>query len=148
MSFQRGRKEAFYQHKDILIFILLITTVFLGFYNSCSRSKEYVLTSGKNLESPELDLFCSAFIDQIINKSLHEEMVENDIYQALIEENYKILNLVGSERRLFSRSQEQDCAVIIQDKIGLRRFDVRVNKSFEYPFFYKVQRVDEPKVEG
>ena len=75
-------------------------------------------------------------------------MVAPDIYDVLVEDNYKELKLVGSEVPLFSRAKDDTCAVIIKDKLGLRRFDIWVNKSFEFPYYFRVQKVDEPLVEG
>ncbi len=148
MRFNKSRGDFFLKHKDTLIMALLVVSILLGFFNSCGQEKNYVLTEGKEIEAPELERFCSAFIDQIINKSLHREMVEPDIYDVLVADNYSILKLLGHENALFSRSTEQDCSIIIKDRIGLRRFDIKVNKSKEYPFFYRVQRIDEPKIEG
>ena len=136
------------QYKDKITLLLLMIIIFLGTFNMCSRNKEYVLTDGKKIEAPELEKFCNAFIDQMINKALHKEMVEPDIFEVLIEGNYKVLNLVGHEKSLYSRSSDQDCSVIVQDRLGLRRFDLKVNKSHDYPFFYRVQKIDEPRIEG
>ena len=148
MRFNRDKRVTLSEHKDKITLILLVISILIGATNSCTKEKEYVLTEGKKMEAPELERFCSAFIDQIINKSLHREMVEADIYEVLIQDNYKVLNLVGSERSLYSRSSDRDCSVIVQDKLGLRRFDIKVNKSVDYPFYYRVQRIDEPGIEG
>ena len=148
MRFNREKRVNFSEHKDKVTLILLILSILIGASNSCSKDREYVLTNGKKTEAPEIERFCSAFIEQIINKSLHREMVEPDIYEVLVQDNYKILNLVGSEKSLYSRSSDRDCSVIVKDKLGLRRFDIKVNKSTEYPFFYRVQRIDEPSIEG
>ena len=147
MRFIKTNNGNFTQHKDKVTICLLALCVFLSTLSLFSKEREYVFTEGKKAEAPELENFCLAFINQIINKSLHREMVESDIYDLLIQDNYKVLNLIGEEKTLFSRSVDQDCSVIVQDKLGLRRFDIRVNKSFEYPFFYKVQKIDEPKIE-
>ena len=148
MRFNKCRSDIFLEYKDKITMILLLVSIVIGATNSCSKEKEYVLTDGKKSEAPELEKFCSAFIDQIINKSLHREMVEPDIFDVLVQDNYKVLNLVGGEKSLYSRSNDHDCSVIVQDKLGLRRFDIKVNKAFDYPFYYRVQKIDEPKVEG
>jgi hypothetical protein len=148
MRFSKSRGSVLVEHKDKMTLLLLVLSIFIGLFNSCSRDKEYVLFDGKNVEAPELESFCSAFIDQIINKSLHRQMVEPDIYEVLTQDNYSILKLVGSEKSLYSRSTEEECSVIVKDQLGLRRFDIRVNKSTDYPFYYRVQKIDEPRIEG
>ena len=148
MRFQKERGDVFSNHRDKIMITLLIFNIFLGGLNSCSKGKEFILTDGKKAQAPDLERFCGAFIDQIINKSLHKEMVEPDIYDVLVQDEYKELNLVGSEKTLYSRSSENDCSVIVQDKLGLRRFEIIINKSLDYPFFYRVQKIDEPKIEG
>lgn len=137
----------FKKYKDIAIFSLLILILTISLFNGSSK-KTYVLSNGTERSVPDLGYFCESFINQILNKKLQQEMVEHDIYDVLISENYKILNLVGREQILFSRAEDQQCSVIIQDQLGLRRFEVTVNTSSEYPFHYKVQKVDEPQIEG
>ena len=148
MRFNRGQRVTLSEHKDKITLLLLVISILIGAINSCTKEKEYVLTEGKKTEAPELERFCSAFIDQIINKALHREMVEADIFDVLVQDDYKVLNLVGGEKSLYSRSNDRDCSVIVQDKLGLRRFDIKVNKAFDYPFYYRVQKIDEPKIEG
>jgi hypothetical protein len=135
------------KHKDLAILLILILLLILNII-SIKGDTVYVLTDGKTKEAPELDLFCSSFIEQIINKGLQRNMVEPDIYDVLVSDNYKILNLAGSERVLFSRTNDSSCSVIVKDQIGLRRFEITVNKSTDYPFYYRVQKIDEPTLEG
>ncbi len=148
MSFNRGRNSIFPEKRDKIYLIVLVLILVGTLINSSSTRTVYVLTDGKKSAEPDLEKFCGSFIDQIINKSLHKEMVENDIYDVLVQDNYKVLNLVGREKPLYSRSSEEECSVIVQDQLGLRRFDIRVNKSIDYPFYFRVQRVDEPRIEG
>lgn len=148
MRFSKTKGRVLGENKDKITLALLVLSIFVGLFNSCRKDKEYVLSDGKKAEAPELESFCRAFIDQIINKSLHREMVEPDIYEVLTQNNYSILNLVGSEKSLYSRSNNDECSVIVKDQIGLRRFDIRVNKSIDYPFYYRVQKIDEPRIEG
>lgn len=148
MRFDKGRKFNFSQNKDYIIVGLLGLGIILNFFSLSGSDRTYVLTNGKTVEAPELNQFCVSFIDQILNKSLQVEMVESDIYDVLVQDDYKVLNLMGNEKALFSRVKENTCAVIIQDKLGLRRFEISVNYSYEYPFYYRVQKVDEPMVEG
>lgn len=148
MRFNKSRDHEFFKLKEFMILILLIICVLLGLFNTFSKGTNYVLSNGIETKEPDLELFCNAFINQIINKSLHREMVEPDIYDVLVSDNYKVLNLLGHENALFSRSTENDCSIIVKDRIGLRRFDIKVNKSKEHPFFYRVQRIDEPRIEG
>jgi hypothetical protein len=148
MRFLKNDKFHSLKENQSLILILLILSILIGIYGLFSSDKTYVLTTGKSAETPEMETFCRAFIEQILNKSLHQEMVEGDIYSVLTENNYSVLGLVGSEELLFSRSKENQCSVILRDKLGLRRFDLWVNKSFDYPFYYRIQKIDEPKIEG
>lgn len=148
MRFDKGGKFNFSQNKDYIMVGLLGLGIILNFFSLIGSDRTYVLTNGKTVEAPELNQFCVSFIDQILNKSLQVEMVESDIYDVLVQDDYKVLNLAGNERPLFSRVKENTCAVIIQDKMGLRRFEISVNKSFDYPFYYRVQKIDEPMVEG
>ncbi len=148
MRFDKGRRFNFSQNKDYIIVGLLGLTIILNLFSLSGSDLTYILTNVKSVENPELNQFCISFIDQILNKSLHSEMVESDIYEVLVQDDYKVLNLLGNEKPLFSRVKDNTCAVIIQDKLGLRRFEISVNKSFDYPFYYRVQKVDEPMVEG
>lgn len=144
---RRGKLGSLATKENILLALVSVNILFTMFANF-GAGKSFILTNGKEAEEPGLEKFCSSFIDQILSKSLHEEMVEADIYDVLVEDNYKVLNLVGSEKTLFTRVNDNNCAVVIKDKLGLRRFDLSVNKSIDYPFFYRVKRVDEPMVEG
>lgn len=148
MTWNRKGKFEFSQNKDNIIIGFLILLVIISLLSFGSGKSTYFLTNGLKSETPDLNQFCVSFIEQIIHKQLHKEMVESDIYDVLVESNYKVLNLVGNETPLFSRVKNKDCAVIIRDQLGLRRFEISVNSSFENPFYYKVRRVDEPLVEG
>lgn len=147
MRFNKEGRFSFEKHKDSINLGFLGLIIILNVFRA-SPTKTYVLLDGRLSETPELDKFCTGFINQIINKKLQEEMVEPDIYEVLIQDNYKILNLLGNETALFSRAKDNSCAVVIKDRLGLRRFEIQVNKSFDYPFYYRVQKVDEPLVEG
>lgn len=138
----------FSPYKDHIIIALLILGIILTIAMSGGSNRTYLLSNGTEVENPDLNQFCTAFVDQILHKNLHQEMVEPDIYEVLVQDSYKVLNLIGSERPLFSRANGDNCAVIIKDKIGLRRIEIWVNKSFSYPFYYRVQKVDEPLVES
>ena len=148
MSWNRRGKFNFFEHKDIIIIGLLVLSIFLNIFISRGPEKLYVLSNGKSTETPELNQFCTSFIDQILSRNLQKEMVAPDIYDVLVGDNYKELKLVGSEIPLFSRANGDSCAVIIKDKLGLRRFDIWVNSSFDFPFYFRVQKIDEPLVEG
>ena len=148
MSWNRRGKFNFPENKDYIIVGLLVLGIVLNLFKSAETERLYVLSNGKTVEAPELNQFCSSFVDQILSKNLQKEMVAPDIYDVLVEDNYKELKLVGSEVPLFSRAKDDTCAVIIKDKLGLRRFDIWVNKSFEFPYYFRVQKVDEPLVEG
>ena len=148
MRLQKNAKFNFLQYRDQIIIGLLLLGIFLHLINPGASEKSFVLTNGKELETPELDMFCVSFVNQILNKNLQKDMVEPDIYDILVQDNYQILKLVGSEKTLFSRVKDDQCAVIVKDKLGLRRFDIWVNKSFSYPFYYRAQKIDEPGLEG
>ncbi len=148
MSWNRRGKFNFVDNKDNIMIGLLILGIVINLFSEGKSKNVYVLTSGKTTETPELNQFCTSFVDQIVNKSLQAEMVEADIYDVLIQDNYKELKLVGQEKTIFSRASDDNCAVVIKDKLGLRRFNIWVNKSFDYPFYYRVQKVNEPLVEG
>lgn len=148
MRLQKSSKFNFLQYRDQIIIGLLLLGIFLNLINFGSSEKSFVLTNGKELEAPELDMFCISFINQILKKNLQKDMVEPDIYDILVQDNYQVLKLVGSETALFSRVKDDQCAVIVKDKLGLRRFDIWVNKSFSYPFYYRAQKIDEPGLEG
>jgi hypothetical protein len=148
MSWNRRTKFNLSQNKDSIIMGLLVLGIILNIFSFFGREKQYVLTNGAITEEPELNQFCTSFVEQILHKSLHVEMVEPDIYEVLVHENYKVLNLTGSEKVLFSKVNADTCAVVIKDKLGLRRLDIWVNKSIDYPFYFRVQKIDEPLVEG
>lgn len=148
MSWNRRGKFNFSQNKDVITIGLLVVGIVINILISGGSEKFYVLSNGKPAAEPELDQFCSSFIDQILSKNLQKSMVAPDIYDVLVSDNYKELKLVGSEVPLFSRAKDDSCAVIIKDKLGLRRFDIWVNKSFDFPFYFRVQKIDEPLVEG
>ena len=137
----------FKKHKDVAIFILLFVLLGLNILSS-KGGTVYVLAGGKTKDTPDLELFCRSFIEQIIKKDLQKAMVEPDIYDVLVSDSYKVLNLVGRERVLYSNSDVSTCSVIVKDQIGLRRFEITVNKSTDYPFYYRIQKIDEPSLEG
>ncbi len=148
MRFHKEGKLSLSKHKDSIILSLLVLILIISIFSRGTSERPHVLSKGKTLESPELDQFCVEFIHQIVNKRLQKGMVEADIYEVLIQENYKVLNLVGREEPLFSRVKDDNCAVVIKDKLGLRRFDIWVTKSLEHPFYYRVRKIDEPSIEG
>ncbi len=143
-----GEKQIkIFKNKDALILVILLILLGLSLLN-LKGDRVYILTDGKTEEIPKLDLFCRSFITQIISKNLQKEMVEPDIFDVLIADNYKVLNLVGHENVLFSRADTSTCSVIVKDQLGLRRFEITVNVSENYPFFFRVQKIDEPTLEG
>jgi hypothetical protein len=148
MSWNRRGKFNFVELKDTIIIGLLVLGIVLNIFSSVGAEKVYILSNGKPLDEPELNQFCTSFIDQILSRNLQKEMVAPDIYDVLVGDNYKELKLVGSEVPLFSRANGDSCSVIIKDKLGLRRFDIWVNSSFDFPFYFRVQKIDEPLVEG
>lgn len=136
------------QHQDKIVIGLLILILLIATIGSLGHGRTYVLTDGKETDTPGLNQFCLSFVEQILGKRLHNEMVEPDIYEVLVQNNYEVLGLLGSETPLFSKAQDDNCSVVIKDKLGLRRFNIWVNKSLEYPFYYRVRKVDEPAIEG
>ena len=147
MRWHTENKIKFLNYKDEIILALLLLLVVFNLLNT-KGERVYLLTDGKTEDSPKLELFCRSFFEQIISRNLQKEMVEPDIFEILILDNYKILNLLGHEKILYSRAENSSCSVIIKDRVGLRRFDLNVNISENYPLFYRVQKIDEPTIEG
>ena len=136
------------ENKEYIIMGLVVLGIVTNLLFGGDSGKTYILSNGTKSDAPEMDLFCASFINQILNKKLQSEMVEADIFEILVQDDYKILNLTGEEAPLFTRVKEDNCAVILKDKLGLRRIDLWVNKSFTNPFYYRVRKIDEPSVEG
>lgn len=90
---------------------------------------------------------CTQVIKSILKKEVHPYMVSKDIKKALIESDYKALGLKFRERIHHVFALTDSCKVIIEDQIGLRALNFKLEESALNAFYYKVVQITEMDIQ-
>jgi hypothetical protein len=90
---------------------------------------------------------CTQVIKSILKKEVHPYMVSKDIKTALIESDYKALGLKFRERIHHVFVLTDSCKVIIEDQIGLRALNFKLEESALNAFYYKVVQITETDIQ-
>lgn len=92
-------------------------------------------------EAPKRE-FCSAVMTQMIAKKLSPKLLDEGLFELVTRDNYSALYLSGKESILGIWSTDNSCKVLFRQE-HLRAFDLFLDDSGEYPFYYKVMKITE-----
>lgn len=92
-------------------------------------------------EAPKRE-FCSAVMTQMIAKKLSPKLLDEGLFELVTRDNYSALYLSGKESILGIWSTDNSCKVLFREE-QLRAFDLILDDSGEYPFYYKVMKITE-----
>ena len=128
-----------------LVTNLILVVVLVG---TIKLKTHYLKSSPYTSTTPiKIDL-CHHVMNSILNKSVHPQMVTKQIKTALVESEYKALELKFDEKLMHVFDSTKGCKVILKDSLGLRAFDFILDESDLSPFYYKVAQITEHEIQG
>lgn len=131
-----------------LIITMIISNALLFGANliSLGVKTHFINESEYTSTTPTKVALCTQVINSILKKNIQTHMVSSDIKQALEKSKYKALGLKFRERLHHVFAGKDNCKVIIEDEIGLRALEFKLNESFLNAFYYKVVQITEKDI--
>lgn len=111
-----------------------------------SLKTHFIAPSKYTSIEPVKEHFCTQAFQSIIDRKLHPHMMSKSIKKALIQSQYAVLELSLGDELKYVFSTEKGCKVIIKDKIGLRQFDLNLDKGENYPFYFLISEIHEEDI--
>ena len=142
-------RNAFYKDKVLegskrwsLQIILLIFLTMGSLLIYVTNQREFFVSSPYiTSEAPKRE-FCSAVMSQMIEKKLSSKLMEEGLFELVTRDNYGALYITGKEQIKGIWSTEESCKVLIRGE-QLRAFDLYLDNSGQYPFYYIVTKITE-----
>ncbi len=135
------------QNKWLKVYILVITLTLIGMISYLVTQRTYFIYQGGEIFEERLlsEEVCKESFLSIVNGNPHPFFVSTEIMALL---KGKLFD-VDVEKILYLKSSEEDkCKIIIKGKEKIRAFLITLIKSESFPFFYKLNQIDEIEHRG
>lgn len=120
--------------------LILSTTLIDAFFN-----KTTIIIGDKVTNTPLLENFCSLIGDQILSKKLSKKLSNENVFNILSANNYKILEFNGREKLLGTHAnhEEKTCLLYIRDDLGVRTLSMTIDEGSSNFAYYKILSLKE-----
>jgi hypothetical protein len=124
---------------NISLCLIVINTILLGYVSA----QRFFISEAKIISNePSKRDFCFLLMNQMIHKKLSPKLLEENLFDLVISDNYSALFFKGNEKISGIWSGEESCKVMVQGKVP-RSFDFYLTTDGKYPFYYQVRKITE-----
>ena len=129
----------------VLIASISISSITLGL--NIWRERYFVFSGGEIFkERPLAEHICKKGFESIVSGEPHSFYVSKGIIDILNQEGAFLVNVKDILK--LTSSEKNKCKLIIKDKLGIRTFMIGLISNDEFPFFYKINQIDELEIKG
>jgi hypothetical protein len=135
------------QNKWLKVYILVFTLTLIGVIYYLVTQRTYFIYQGGEIFEERLlsEEVCKRSFLSIVEANPHPFFVSTEIMAILKGKSFD----VDVDKILYLKSSEENkCKIIVKGKEKIRAFLITLIKNESFPFFYKLNQIDEIKHKG